>query len=205
MGRMARCPLCGNRHSSRIGCSAGAGEALHSEGWDAEEEDDDVEVWSAPPTRRTWFDKLLYSLVGLAVVVLGVLLAIHFLRNNDTAVADARAACASAHPALPSQPAKSATYGQILAAYEAAEAHAAKAAAEDARWNSLNEAYGTEVAYWSASVSVLGRSETLSDIQANGLSNYFQTELNSAVGGINVQQANTTVRSECAVALATST
>jgi hypothetical protein len=107
-------------------------------------------------------------------------------------------ACHGSVPILPGQ-STSKTYGETLAGYKRAETFTTRAAAKDARWEKLNEAYGTLIFAWSPVVAITGegyqRGYALTDAQETQLWNVYRWSGLAAAAG-------DTVRSECAVAAA---
>jgi hypothetical protein len=134
----------------------------------------------------------------MALAVLSV--ALVSLAGCSSASADAKneakAACAASTPALSGQTTTT-TFGQALSDYQAAQKHSAKAAAEDPQWNVLNEAYGTMISAWAAKVAVTGRNVTSEpqDSYAQSLLQPVDAQWDGSAA-----QAETTIRSECAVA-----
>jgi hypothetical protein len=118
--------------------------------------------------------------------------------------AEAKRACATGTPPLPGSAIAAAAagtpVGHTLSNYQTAQTHSAKAAAENPRWTALNDALGVLVAAWSAAVAVIGPAATtdttvapFSDEQLK-LSSVMSEWLSKGT------DAETTVRSECAVA-----
>lgn len=131
-------------------------------------------------------------------LIVGMLLVGGCSSNNG--VAEAQAACKVGTPAL-SNTGKSAneTYGHVVSAYQAAQVHSAQAAAADSRWNSLNEAYGTLIAAWEDLVQAAGPNTNNATIPPGDLA---AVQASNAQWTTLADQAQDTVRSECAVAKA---
>jgi hypothetical protein len=90
--------------------------------------------------------------------------------------------------------------GETLKSYQQAHMHSAKAASEDPQWISLNQAYGTLIAEWSAIEGVTGPSFRQGDYESAQEVSHVE-ELH-AQWDVQEERAETNVRTQCAVATA---
>jgi hypothetical protein len=141
--------------------------------------------------RRSWLVLFVVSVIAAVTTTCG---------GGPNAAAEAAKACRGAVPILPTQPLSDKTFGEEVDIYKRAQVFSAKAAAEDRRWEQLNNAYGTLIAAWSTEVAVVGpgyRSsdyESLTFDQRTRLVNGYDQWASPA------EMAEASVRSECAVA-----
>jgi hypothetical protein len=129
--------------------------------------------------------------------------------SSSSAAGQARIACATGHPALPGATSgpnaatSTQTFGHVLADYEGAQTHSAKAEALDPRWSMLNAAYGVLVAAWSAMVAATAPDATDQTSVPTYSAEFSALTAVRSEWQAQATAAETTVRSECAVADAT--
>jgi hypothetical protein len=141
--------------------------------------------------------------VGRVLTVATVLLAVGACSpGNASGASAARQACGGGArvPVLPGQPVSTTkTLGEVVDSYKQAQVFAAQAAARNQRWDALNDAYGTLVTFWSSVASVMG-ADVSSGTQATTPDQQTRVAAIRAESGAAVTAAESTIRSECAVA-----
>jgi hypothetical protein len=136
-------------------------------------------------------------LIGALAVALGASAC-----SSDSAASEAKAACQPATYAAPGQ-GSTAPPAQERGAFKAAAQHANKAAAMDARWNSLSTAYTTTVDWWTAVAKEYASDQQLDKL--NGVTSTVSDAVAIVVGeypqlAAAENQAESTIHDQCQIA-----